>query len=179
MLLSPWLGGACDALNRRCTGKLEGTSALKRHPRAGDRDDGRLDRATLGSCDCRSTHSMSSAWTTAANRQPTALVRWECRYGWTRRGYGRVERETSLANTLARFLEKPRPVGQRRPGRRGRPRSFVSVLPARPSGFPSLRRRGEWTPSVGQPSSVRFALEETRHDGATSGRWRRPCPLTG
>lgn len=51
---------------------------------------------------------MSSAWTTAANRQPTALVRWGSRYGWTRRGYGWVaERETSLANTLARFLDNP------------------------------------------------------------------------
>ncbi len=39
---------------------------------------------------------------------PEQLVRWEAGYGWTRRGYGQVaERETPLANPLARLLTTP------------------------------------------------------------------------
>src|SRR5205807_81924 len=41
-------------------------------------------------------------------RAATQLVRWESRYGWTRRGWGSIpEQEASLASVLARRLEVP------------------------------------------------------------------------
>jgi hypothetical protein len=41
-------------------------------------------------------------------RAATQLVRWESRYGWTRRGWGSIpEQEASLASVLARRLEAP------------------------------------------------------------------------
>jgi hypothetical protein len=43
-----------------------------------------------------------------AGRAPEQLIRWEARYGWTRRGYGQVaERETPLAVPLGRLLTTP------------------------------------------------------------------------
>ena len=43
-----------------------------------------------------------------ARRVPEQLIRWESAYGWTRRGYGQVpERETALADPLARLLTTP------------------------------------------------------------------------
>jgi hypothetical protein len=40
-----------------------------------------------------------------AGRAAPQLIRWESEYGWTRSGWGRVsEKETSLANVLARML---------------------------------------------------------------------------
>ena len=43
-----------------------------------------------------------------ASRVPRQLIRWESRYGWTRRGYGQVaEQETALAVPLARLLATP------------------------------------------------------------------------
>ena len=43
-----------------------------------------------------------------ADRVPQQLIRWEARYGWTRRGYGQVaEKETPLAVPLARLLTTP------------------------------------------------------------------------
>lgn len=41
-------------------------------------------------------------------RVPAQLIRWEQEYGWTRSGYGQVaEKETSLAEVLARLLTTP------------------------------------------------------------------------
>ncbi|MBO0802096.1 MAG: hypothetical protein J2P25_03345 [Nocardiopsaceae bacterium] len=41
-------------------------------------------------------------------RVPAQLIRWEQEYGWTRCGYGQVaEKETSLAEVLARLLTTP------------------------------------------------------------------------
>jgi hypothetical protein len=43
-----------------------------------------------------------------AGRAPQQLIRWEAKYGWTRRGYGQVaEKETPLAIPLARLLTTP------------------------------------------------------------------------
>ena len=43
-----------------------------------------------------------------ASRVPEQLVRWEAKYGWTRRGFGQVaEKETQLAVPLARLLSTP------------------------------------------------------------------------
>lgn len=43
-----------------------------------------------------------------STRAATHLVRWESRYGWTRRGWGSIpEKEASLASVLARQLEAP------------------------------------------------------------------------
>lgn len=43
-----------------------------------------------------------------AGQVPAQLIRWESEYGWTRGGYGQVaEKETSLANALARLLTAP------------------------------------------------------------------------
>jgi hypothetical protein len=43
-----------------------------------------------------------------ARRVPEQLIRWEQGYGWTRSGYGQVaERETALADSLARLLATP------------------------------------------------------------------------
>jgi hypothetical protein len=43
-----------------------------------------------------------------ADQVPAQLISWESEYGWTRGGYGQVaEKETSLADVLARLLSTP------------------------------------------------------------------------
>jgi len=52
----------------------------------------------------RHAHGFGRFAVLAANQ----LVRWESRYGWTRRGWGTVaQQEASLASVLARKLEAP------------------------------------------------------------------------
>ncbi|HET9080858.1 MAG TPA: hypothetical protein VFO01_10150 [Trebonia sp.] len=47
-------------------------------------------------------------FTAFAGQVPAQLIRWESEYGWTRGGYGQVaEKETSLADVLARLLTTP------------------------------------------------------------------------